>query len=66
MPRTLEELDAEVTRLAAEVEALKKGSNGRHPLEEVAGRFTHDETWDTLFAEIERQRRIPDPDLQGS
>jgi hypothetical protein len=66
MPLTIDELDAELTRLRVELEALKQQANRRRTLRDFGKRFTGDEQLAAIHEEIERQRRIPDPDLQGS
>jgi hypothetical protein len=65
MPLTLEELERDLVALRAEVEELKKRESMRAAakLEAMAGCFSGDEDWKVILDDIERQRRVPDPDL---
>jgi hypothetical protein len=77
--KTIKELDREIQALRAEVEELKRREAQRaaeaaetrkneearrtEALLQFAGCFTDDPHWAAIHEEIERQRRIPDPDF---
>jgi hypothetical protein len=64
MSRTIEDLDRELQAVRAEVEELKRLEAQRAAaLRQLAGCFANDPHWTAIHDEIERQRRVPDPDL---
>jgi len=66
MARTLEEMDAELTRIRSDSDALPRASpHGVHPFRKLGGCFMGDEEREQIFAEIERIRRVPNPGYPG-